>query len=724
MIQLKKKKTIKNQKRTHQKETLQINKRLSNKITFKNKNKNILEAGSLTNYILNKDIVIFILTLLGSDLLYSKLTGNTLIIQFVKQFFKKISFFLSKNLDISLALLLGSYLITKDRYNLLIRIQYFVEQINELLNYNQTTNAFKIITQENFIFITFLTFLYSFVGINGYRNLINFLSKKIFNSIKYKSLVLCYIFNNISQFFHNDIIKTNLGTFVTIRSLSSIIKIIEDIIEFFFNSLNYQQKETWETLINFKNNLTLNQIHQISCIYSKFMYSASWKLIKQTNQFLNYPIFNFKLIGIDIPIPKSITTIPNYKLSINIGLTPTIIFLTIIIKLLKYSYQEVITKEFNYFMYYFFLVISYNNKIVKKVIDQQQLVDNLKSYKHNIVLFYQSNHYNNILALIKFFQISTHMKLQDLNLLILELDTNEDKNFIKKYYLSQLPCIKFYEDNSEVYTISDRLITYPKINNNIYNFKKSFINGLININYNYKNQLENTNYSKNKNNPEEYNDNNFIVKMYQIYNILDFKIQNSMKYFFIDSFENAVFYNLDIFSFGNCFNCFKDNQTLDNLITQKFKDNNLILLYLYNDNLPEKMELNSDEDNDQLNYNSITNTPYNYIDKEKQRKNRLIPKYSIIDNLESFSEFYKISSRIGNKTPNLTFLMSHVDAFINCQFYQKNYQLKINQLTMYYQKFARFNYDSYVPIINPSDDYTPLEYYIINDYKNILNHQL
>lgn len=716
MIQLKKKKSIKNSKRNQQKNTLQIKKRLGNKLT--SKNKNILEAGSLTSYILNKDIIIFILTLLGSDFLYSKLTGNSLIIQFVKRFFKKIAFFLSRNLDISLALLLGSYLVSKDKYNLLIRIQYFVEQISELLNYDQTTNIYKIITQENFIFIIFLTFIYSFIGINGYRNLVNYLSKKIFNSIKYRSLIFCNIFNNISQFFHNDILKTNLGTIVTISSLSSIIKIIEDIIEVIFNSLNYQQKETLGALINLKNNLTLNQIHQISCIYSKFMYTSSWKLIKQTNQFLNYPIFNFKLIGIDIPIPKSITTIPNYKLSINIGLTPSIIFLTIIIKLLKYSYKEVIIKEFNYFMYYFFLVISYNNKIIKKVIDQQYLIENLKSSKYNIVLFYQSNHYNNILALIKFFQISTHLKLRDLDLYILELDLNEDSNFIKKNYLQQLPCIKFYEDNSEVYTISDKQIIYHKYNNTN-NFKKSFINGLIHINYNYKKQSENNNDSNN--NPKEYKDNNYIIKMYQIYNTLDFKIQNNMKYFFIDSFENAVFYNLDILSFGNCFNCFKDNQVLDNLFTQGFKNNNLILLYLYNDNLSETIDINNEENNEE-DFNSINNFTGNYIDKEKQRKNKLIPKYSIVDNLESFYEFYKISSRIGNKTPNLTFIMSHVDAFISCKFYQKNYQLKINQLTMYYQKFARFNYDSYIPLINSTNDYTPLEYYIINDYKNILSY--
>ena len=213
MIQYRKKKTIKKPKRTCQKDTYQINKKVNSKISLKNQT--ILEGGSLTNYILNKDIIIFIVTLLGSDLLYSKLTGNTLIIQFVKQFFKKIASYLSKNLDISLALLFGSYLITKDRYNLLIRIQYFVEQINELLNYKSTSNAFKIITQENFIFIIFLTFIYSFVGVKGYRNLINFLSKKIFDSIKYKSLILCHIFNNISQFLHNDLIKGNLGSIVT-----------------------------------------------------------------------------------------------------------------------------------------------------------------------------------------------------------------------------------------------------------------------------------------------------------------------------------------------------------------------------------------------------------------------------------------------------------------------------------------------------------------------------
>lgn len=722
MIQHTKNKTLKIENRSRKK-ICQDNKLLHSKKILKTKDKQI--GGVVLKYRFNKDIIIFILTLLGSDLFYSKLTGNSGIIDFVKQFFKKIAYYLSRNLDIALALLVGSYLVTKDRYNLFIRIQYFVKELNDLLNYNQTSNPFKILTQGNFIFIVFLTFIYSFVGINGYRNLVSFISRKIFNSIKYKSLVLCHIFNNISQFLHNDHIKSGLGSIVTISSLASVLKIIEDIIEVFFSNLTYQQKEYWNSLNSIKNNLTLNQVYQVSCIYTKFMYKSCWEVIHQTNQFLNYPIFNFKLIGIDIPIPQTITTIPNYKLNLNIGLTPSIIFLTIIVKLLKYSYQNIIIKKFNYFMYYFFLIISYNNKIVKKVIDQQQLSEHLKDFKQNVVLFYQSSHYNNIIAIIKFYQITTHLQLHNLNLWIIDLDLNEDKYFLQKLNIKQLPCIKFYEGNSEIYNItSDQIVYSENSNHKIYNFKKSFINGLINLDYSYKDELKLNMYNPNKDS-ESYINNNLISKIYQIYHILDYRIQSSLKYFLIDSFENSIYYNLDIFSFANCYNCYKDYQLLDYLVTHKFKDDQLILLYLYNDNISEIEEGKVyDKNNDNQRYEYIIDSPTHYLDKEKLRKNKLIPKYTINENLESFSEFYKVSSRIGNKTKSLTFIMAHIDSFLNCKFYQRNYQLKINQLTMFYQKFARFNYDSFLPLINQNNDYTPLEYYLINDYKNILNERL
>jgi hypothetical protein len=85
---------------------------------------------------------------------------------------------------------------------------------------------------------------------------------------------------------------------------------------------------------------------------------GSWDIVKFGYNTINAPILNLKLFQLNIPIKK------NIHLPINIGLTPIMIVIFIIVNTFIQELKQEILQSYQEYMYNFFVLVSSNkNKI-------------------------------------------------------------------------------------------------------------------------------------------------------------------------------------------------------------------------------------------------------------------------------------------------------------------------------------------------------------------------
>ena len=292
-----------------------------------------------------------------------------------------------------------SNLIWLDEKNLIERLQVFVDDINDLF-FNNDQDNLDSFSFGNFIFIVLLMIVIGLIGFKSFRDLvfrfINIGSKTLsgyFSLDTISNYWFLLFLQDLSQKIFRSIQKYPKSLAIIsggyIINLATVI--IEEIFEYF--EIIKDPTKSGNLYSNFRNSINeliefstkfyeedklLITAYKFTSISLTFLNRASWSSIRLANNVLNYPIFGLKFTGFDIPIPKQITQLNDYKISINIGFTPIIFVIIIIIAYLYEEERIKILNDFEVSIYSFFTLISNNKHLINLIKKKEELIYKIK----------------------------------------------------------------------------------------------------------------------------------------------------------------------------------------------------------------------------------------------------------------------------------------------------------------------------------------------------------
>ena len=650
------------------------------------------------NMVFNRNTLYFALSLFTLSTIYSKLTGNKNIILIIKNILKRFVDFIKKNTSSAFLIILLSNILWLSEENLIVKLQNLVDEVNYLFFQNNGGLSESLdLSWENIIFFIIISLIIGMISYTGLKKIIGqVLSstfKFFFTDEMINQKIIIYfncIWNYISEW-------NKLKFTITSISVINIVGMIVDDIFDYIESLSFDSKNL--SVSNFKSSIkelidfgtkfyeedkVLTRTYKYTKVSLIFINRASWSLVRTGTKIINYPILGCKFTGFKIPISKRITGLEDYKLTINFGLTPIMIFITLVSTYLIFDYREKVLSQFEKCIYLFFILISTQKNKILKINDSDEF-DKIYKNDNIIVFFYTRKDFKNMEALVKFYMICSEHDIHYLyDIYTFCINFEEDKNFLKKYNIVDTPQIIFYKNSNQ-----NKKLTKDQI------LSKDFQNVFLNSTLDNFEINENTGHKNNILDILENRENYKYITLFFIE-----KLKNTLtlfkksKYYFINLilgsyFEDVLYDIYDKVSYSNVIHYYDYNKKLESL----FSSNNLFLLYLYDDPI------------------TITKS---YSDYES--KYNSISRYSNLENYNSFLEFYTISTLIGNNTKKMDYILMNIDVF-NKISYKPYFDKSPNELSLFYGSKEIMVFDSYIPF--GKSEGKDIVYKLISKYKEL-----
>lgn len=652
----------------------------------KKKNKQQIQKGGIFDYSMIKkllsyknSLLVLSSVLLTADL-YNKFNGNPSIISLTIKILNRLRkyFYDNPTSSFTIAFLYMFTYVDKDLFIKAIQIS-----IDNFTNFIKNTTTNNI----NAVGFSLIIIIYSILNIKTVKEIYRTYLQR-YNFVQY--IVRSWhelIFSIKSKDLYY--LNTSMSTIATIATIDAMLSVTDKIIGEILN--NIDKKNNADNTLKFLENINTNKLgtnvlveslYKNSCIMGTFLQKGTWNTIKASNDIINYPMFNLKLHHFDISFDKMFSKVSNPTLRVNIGLTPVMITIFMMINILTQDIRHELIDAYNQYISDFFVLVSKNKEKIKCLPSPSLLTDTIKNNKQCVIVFYENTGYENIYVINKLCKIIDDMDTSNYGWKInfVQINPYDNAYTYKKHGIDKTPFITLYNDGQiyKEFKHNDILIEQasnfnPKSNKK---FDTLFIPELLkSTNTSIKKSEIKSNINNSDNLNVEYNTMDSIIK----------NLQFNIYSMFMGTIENSVIDVFNIINYSNATNFHKNKKELESYLQK----NEIVLLYLYdNDSSCNIKKCNKKQEEQEMNF------LLNY--DKKSRDNIMFLKYNNLETINSLLEFYKLSALIN--LDNVKFACCHLDAYKDLDIHVYSYEKKVDTLSLFVKNKKYHDFTKYTPL--------------------------
>jgi hypothetical protein len=627
--------------------------------------------------------------LLTADI-YNKFNGNNSIVILIIKLLNKLRkyFYDHPTTSFTISFLYMLTFIDKD-----LLVQAIQTSIDAFTNFIKNTTSNNI----NAIGFSLIIVIYSILNISAIKDIHKLYLKKydIINKIirGWNELIISIKNKNFLY------LNTGMSVIATIATIDVMLSITDKVVGHILDNVN--KKDNINTSLNFIENINktklqsnsiIEALYKNTCVLGTFLQRGTWNTIKTSNDAMNYSILNLKLYHFDIPFNTMFSSVSNPNLRVNIGLTPVMISIFMMVNILSQDVRHELIDTYNQYISDLFVLVSKNKHKISCLPSPSQLSSTIKNNKHTVIIFYENNGYENVYVLNKICKIINDIDKTNYgwNINFVQVNRTDDSLIYKKHGISKTPFISLYNDGqiSKEFKYNNILVEQSTTFNSKDDkkFDTIFISELLKKDEKSKknNKLIKKADGMLLSARNKRDENELTIS----YNIMDSTIKNlqfNMYSMFVGAIENSIFDTFNIINYSNTTNFHKNKKELEIYL----QNNEKVLLYLYdNDSSCNIKPCNIKQEEKEMNF------LLNY--DKKSRENIMFLKYNNLETINSLLEFYKLSTL--TELDDVKFVCCHLDAYKDLDIHMYSYEKHIDTLSLFVKNKKHHDFTNFTPL--------------------------